>query len=123
MLGANVSAQNRRGATPLHHAASGNPNALNWNPPAQAKTIAALIALGADPDAPDKNGTTPLHRAIRTRCSVAVGELLNAGTDMARPTRNGSSPLTLAKLATGRTGRNHPPAGPARPAGLKVDRS
>src|SRR3569623_1698494 len=35
-LGADVAARNRRGATPLHYAADGDPDAARWNPAAQA---------------------------------------------------------------------------------------
>lgn len=46
-LGASVHATNRRGATPLHSAAVGGPDARHWNPKAQVAVIEALIAAGA----------------------------------------------------------------------------
>jgi Ankyrin repeats (many copies) len=70
--GADVSAQNRRGAGPLHYAADGAPSFHHWNPKAQAAIITYLIHAGANPNAVDKSGVAPLHRAIRTRCAGAV---------------------------------------------------
>jgi ankyrin repeat protein len=108
--GADVAARNRRGATPLHAAASGDPDGPTWNPAAQAQTVGVLMSAGADPNAQDRNGATALHRAIRTRCAAAVAELLRLGADPARPTRSGSSPLALARLTTGRSGSGSPVA-------------
>jgi len=102
--GAAVGARNRRGATPLHHAADSHLDLANWSPDRQAGTIAALAAAGADPNAVDGNGTTPLHRAIRTRGAAAVGALLAAGADPAARTRNGSTPRRLAAVSSGRGG-------------------
>lgn len=103
-LGANLAAQNRRGATPLHYAADGDPEAARWDPAAQSATIALLIASGADPNAPDKNGVTPLHRAVRTRCAAAAGALLDGGADPRHENGNGSTPAMLATRQTGRGG-------------------
>jgi hypothetical protein len=102
--GADVSARNRRGAQPLHYAADGAPGGANWNPDAQAATIAFLIEAGADPNAADGSGVAPLHRAVRTRCSAAVGALLDGGAEPQRTNKSGSSPMTLATLNTGRGG-------------------
>jgi hypothetical protein len=103
-IGADVSAKNRRGAQPLHYAADGGPGAPNWDPDAQAATIAYLIEAGADPGATDNSGVAPLHRAVRTRCAAAVSALLDGGADPGRPNRNGSTPLKLATQNTGRGG-------------------
>jgi len=105
-----VDARNRRGATPLHHAAAGNPQSARWDPEAQSATIAALVAAGADPNAADSNGSTPLHRAIRTRCASATRALLSCGADPNIPTRNGSTALRLAGVASGRGGSGSPQA-------------
>ena len=102
--GAKVMVRNRRGATPLHHAASGNPDSSRWDPLAQAATIAMLIAEGADPNATDDNGSTPLHKAIRTRCASATDALLRLGADSAIRTRNGSTCRKLASVPSGRGG-------------------
>jgi hypothetical protein len=44
--GADVGAQNRRGAGPLHYAADGAPSFHHWNPKAQAAIITYLIHAG-----------------------------------------------------------------------------
>lgn len=103
-LGADVAARNRRAATPLHYAADGGPGRNEWNPDAQAATIADLIASGADPNAVDQNGVTPLHRAVRTRCAAAVNALLVGGADPRLKNGNGSTPMMLATRQTGRGG-------------------
>jgi len=102
--GADVSARNRRGASALHYAASGDPDARRFDPAAQAEAIAALAGGGADPNASDKSGATPLHRAIRTRCAAATEALLRLGADPGRRTRNGSTPARLAEVSSGRGG-------------------
>jgi ankyrin repeat protein len=103
-LGADVSAQNHRGAQPLHYAADGIPGSDAWSPAAQAAVIAALIAAGADPNATDKSGVAPLHRAVRTRCGAAVRALLEGGADATRRNKSGSTPMKLAMQMTGRGG-------------------
>jgi ankyrin repeat protein len=108
--GADVRASNRRGAEPLHLAAMGIPGSPNWNPRAQATTIACLIEAGADPNAIDKSGGAPLHRAVRTRCAAAVDALLRAGADPRRSNKNGSLPIALATRNTGRGGTGAPEA-------------
>jgi Ankyrin repeats (many copies) len=109
-LGADVAARNRRGATPLHYAADGNPVSPRWEPGAQSAIIACLIAAGADPNAVDQNGVMPLHRAVRTRCAAAVGTLLDGGADARSRNGNGSTPLMLATRQTGRGGSGRPEA-------------
>lgn len=102
--GADVEAENRRGARPLHYAVDGQPGDARWNPRAQAQTVATLIELGANPNATNKDGVTALHRAIRNRCSAAVAALLAGGADANLPNKRGTSPLRLATLTTGRGG-------------------
>ena len=109
-LGSDVGARNRRGATPLHAAAAGNPAAPGWDAAAQAATIGVLLEAGADPEAADKSGVTPLHRAVRTRCAAAVGALLDGGADPMRRNGSGSTPMKLAVLTTGRGGSGSPEA-------------
>jgi ankyrin repeat protein len=102
--GADVAARNRRGAEPLHAAATGNPGSPHWNPDAQVATIVYLIGAGADANAADKNGATPLHRASRTRCGAATAALLSNGADWGRRNRHGSTPLDLTVVNSGRGG-------------------
>lgn len=108
--GADVRARNRRGAEPLHSAATGVPGAANWNPPRQRAVIDYLIEAGADPDAAALGGITPLHRAVRNRCSAAVDALLLAGANPAAVSRRGSTPSDLARRTTGRGGAGSPAA-------------
>ncbi len=103
-LGADPAARNRRGATPLHAAADGDPAGPRFDPAAQAAAIALLVAAGADPNAADGNGATPLHKAVRARCAAAVEALLQAGADPARLTKAGTTTARLAGVATGRGG-------------------
>jgi hypothetical protein len=109
-IGADIRAQDRRGAEPLHYAAMGSPGSSWWNPLAQVKTIAGLIEAGADPNAVDMGGVTPLHRAVRTRCAAAVRALLDGGADAKRNNKNGSTPMRLATQTTGRGGSGSPEA-------------
>ncbi|RVA29296.1 ankyrin repeat domain-containing protein [Mesorhizobium sp. M7D.F.Ca.US.004.03.1.1] len=109
-LGADVTAGNRRSATPLHYAADGIPGSPKWNPVRQSATVALLIASGADPNAVDQNGVTPLHRAVRTRCGAAASTLLDGGADALLKNGNGSTPMFLATRPTGRGGSGSPEA-------------
>jgi ankyrin repeat protein len=108
--GADIRGRNRLGAEPLHAAAVGMPGSRNWDPSAQAATIACLIEAGADPEATDKLGVTALHRAVRTRCAAAVHALLEAGADVHCRNRNGTTPMGLATRNTGRGGTGSPEA-------------
>ncbi len=109
-MGANVRAQNRLGAEPIHYAIAGIPGSPRWNPTAQVATIERLIAAGADIEIATKNGTRPLHGAVRNRCSAAVRALLEAGADPRAKNKSGSTPIKLAKLTTGRGGSGSPEA-------------
>jgi hypothetical protein len=108
--GADVGVRNRRGATPLHYAADGNPASARWAPERQADVIRLLIQKGADPNALDKSGVAPLHRGIRNRCAAAVAALLAGGADARLKNRNGSSPFDLATKTTGKGGSGSPEA-------------
>jgi ankyrin repeat protein len=109
-IGADVSARNRRGATPLHYASDGGPASPRWKPDVQSKTIIALVRAGADVNAVDKSGVAPLHRAVRTRSAPAVRTLLDEGADVNLPNGSGSTPMKLAELTTGASGSGSPGA-------------
>jgi ankyrin repeat protein len=108
--GAEVDAENRRHARPLHYAVDGGPNSPRWDPAAQHDVVTALLQLGADPNAADANGTPPLLRAVRNRCTSAVEALLAGGADPRRTNSSGSSALRLATITTGRGGTGSPQA-------------
>ena len=102
--GADIRAQNRRGAEPLHAATIGVPGSANWNPTRQRALMSFLVEVGADPNAQAAGGVTPLHRAVRNRCSAAVDVLLRAGADPHLANDNGSTAFELAHWTTGRGG-------------------
>jgi hypothetical protein len=102
--GADIRARNRRGAEPLHAAVIGAPGSAGWNPACQRDVILYLIEAGADPNAAAAGGVTPLHRAVRNRCSAAVGALLRAGADPRLRNDRGSTAFDLAHWTTGRGG-------------------
>jgi hypothetical protein len=102
--GADVDAENRRGAHPLHYAVDGNPGSARWDPIAQRDTVAALLRRGADANAADANGTPALLRAIRNRCASAVAALLDGGADPNLTNGRGSTARQLATKTTGRGG-------------------
>jgi hypothetical protein len=108
--GADVRARNRRGAEPLHAAASGSPDSASWNPADQVETIGLLIDAGAVPDARTKEGATALHRAVRNRCAAAVAALLAGGADPGALNGRGTTPLRLAETTSGRSGSGSPAA-------------
>ena len=93
-----------RGAEPLHSAVNGVPGSAEWNPLQQRAVILYLIEAGADPNATAAGGVTPLHRAVRNRCSTAVGALLRVGADPRRENDRGSTAFDLARWRTGRGG-------------------
>jgi ankyrin repeat protein len=101
--GARPRARNLRGAEPLHYAADGNPAAPAFDASAQAAVVEYVVAVGGLPDALDSSGVSALHRAVRTRCSAAVGALLHNGADPRLKNKRGSTPLHLAVQNTGRT--------------------
>ena len=90
--GAIIDAEDHSGATPLHVAASSNP-----------ETLDALLDATADVKARDKNGATPLHNAAEVSGSARnINALLKAGANIEARTKNGSTPLHWA-AAMGKT--------------------
>ncbi|HEV2987911.1 MAG TPA: ankyrin repeat domain-containing protein [Candidatus Angelobacter sp.] len=108
--GADISARNRRGASPLHYASDGGPGVRKWDSEAQARMIVFLIEQGANPNALDKSGIAPLHRAVRQRSLSAVDALLRNGAAVRLKNKSGSTPLHLAVQNTGRGGSGLPEA-------------
>lgn len=103
--GSDVTAVNRRGATPLHYACDPRPRGEVWHPANQVRVIDALVAAGAPVSLSDKGGVTPLHRAVRARSPAAVRCLLSHGADVcARLKKGGSTPMNLALTGSGAGG-------------------
>ena len=104
--GADVNAENRRRATPLHYACDARPASSSaWNPKRQAAVISLLIGHSAGLEHADSGGATPLHRAVRARSPEAVRQLLKAGARVdSRLAKQGTTPLHLAVHSTGAGG-------------------
>ena len=86
--GADVSARNENGQTPLHWATSDNPNSA---------VIDALVRLGADVNARNKRGFTPLHYAAAWNQNPAVIKaLVRLGADVNARGEKGRTPLRIA---------------------------
>lgn len=104
--GADVNAENRRGATPLHYVCDPRPMlGGTWQPQTQADLIELLVQRGARHQHVDRGGASPLHRAVRARSPAAVRQLLIAGARVdAQLKKNGSTPLHLAVQSTGAGG-------------------
>ena len=87
--GADPSARDKDGKTPLHDAARSNQN---------PDVIAALLDAGADPSARDKDGKTPLHDAARSNQNPdVIAALLDAGADPSARDEDGRTPWDFAK--------------------------
>lgn len=85
--GARVDARDKYGRTPLHLAASDNPN---------SKIIQALVRLGADINARDEDGLTPLHLAASVNSNPQVVlVLLDLGADPKARTSYGKTAWDL----------------------------
>ena len=91
--GADVEAQRRFGATPLHDAARSNENP-------------AVLAAGANLEARDEDGNTPLHRAAafgyvrgdnRVHAGPAIEALLDAEANAMARNAAGETPWDLAQ--------------------------
>lgn len=104
--GADVNAENRRAASPLHYACDRRPTpAKPSQPSSQRGVIARLLDAGADLEHRDKAGATPLHRAVRRRSPEAVRCLLERGARVDAPHgRQRTTPLHIGTRSTGASG-------------------
>jgi len=104
--GADVNAENRRGATPLHYVCDPRPmSGGTWDPQKQADIIVLLVQHGAKLQQVDRGGASALHRAVRARSPAAVRQLLRAGARVdTQLDKGGSTPLHLAVQSTGASG-------------------
>jgi len=88
--GADTTAQDKDGLTPLHHAlARGNLN-VAW----------LLVEHGTDPTAQDNDGLTPLHRLSRSflRDVDLARVLVEHGADVTAQDKEGMTPLHCASI-------------------------
>lgn len=83
--GADISATDRYGETPLHNRAG------HW----QGK-IHVLLELGADVDCVDSRGDTPLHKAASVGQVQTARTLLDHGASVDATNNSGLNPLALA---------------------------
>jgi ankyrin repeat protein len=93
--GAEVSAKDKRGSTPLHRAAEHN----------RIDLARFLVEHGADMSAKDEHGSTPLHRASQRPSSMSLFQhhrpmvvqfLVEHGADVSAQDERGLTPLDLA---------------------------
>ena len=84
--GADVNAQDEKGATPLHSAAH--------NPSTGRADL--LIEAGADVGARDNSGATPLHHAAESGREAMIVRLVEAGADPNARDQAGRTPLRIA---------------------------
>lgn len=86
--GADVSANNRNGETPLYVAAEKG----------QVEMARALIARGADAKVRTPNGETVLHAASMIESAALMTELVQAGADVNAANNDGETPIQWAAL-------------------------
>jgi ankyrin repeat protein len=86
--GADLSAKNRGGETPLYVAAEKG----------QIEMARALIAKGADAKARTPNGETVLHAASMIESAVLTTDLIQAGAEVNAANNDGEAPLQWAAL-------------------------
>src|SRR5262245_6297010 len=100
--GADVNAENRRGAIALHYACDVRPGGKTWNPSKQRSVIELLLDAGSDIEHRDKGGAVPLHRAVRGRSPEAVRCLLERGARVdATHGRQRTTALHIVSHSTG----------------------
>jgi hypothetical protein len=85
-VGADLTARDDWGNTPLHFAA--------WH--GSPESVKALLAAGADAKVRNVVGDTPLHVAATSRGPESVEVLLRAGADPSARNEDGRTPLHLA---------------------------
>jgi len=86
--GADIREKTSLGETPLHRAATYNPN---------VEVVKYLISQGADVNAKDSGGITPLHQATLGNSNVeVVKHLVSQGADVNARTQLGGTPLHQA---------------------------
>lgn len=102
--GADPSARDSWGQTPLHGAARGRGSNGVGRSIALPEVVAAFLAAGADVNARDHSGTAPLHAAAGAFFdnTEAAKLLLDAGADIEARNRTGSTPLHLSSGVGGR---------------------
>ncbi len=83
--GADPSATDKSGWTPLHYAAFDG----------HAEIVTTLLDAGADPSAKDQLGWTPLHYAVFDGHAEIVTTLLDAGADATMKDRLGRTPIMI----------------------------
>ena len=86
-----------RGDTPLHYAAWGSDNPVEYPSTYTSRIMRILVENGADVNATNRNGQTPLHEATLRDFSYGVRELLKLGADMDCVDRQGLTPRGAAK--------------------------
>jgi hypothetical protein len=84
---ADINAQNNRGKTALHWAATST----------RPRTVLALLRAGADVDPQDLDQETPLHKAARFNRVDAAKALIVHGADVHARDKDGDTPLADAE--------------------------
>ena len=86
-LGADTTAKDNAGRTPLHQAAVSGSEAV----------VRALLTAGADTNAIDRQGCTPLRLAAEHGCEAVARALLAAGSNKNAKDLEGNTPLYYAR--------------------------
>jgi ankyrin repeat protein len=95
--GAALDAADKRGFTPLHHAAQcGNWVSIKSGPEKEdpAATVKVLLKAGANIEARNVKDRTPLMRAMKYNSPAAVEALVLAGADVTAKDETGATPVS-----------------------------